>query len=94
MQVIVNPDLVSDGKIFTIGPDNPVKISDYAAMIAAKLNWQGQIHWNTKPPRPGEIYWLNSDNQLITEVLGWKPVVDLDTGLDKTIEIWRNKLCK
>jgi nucleoside-diphosphate-sugar epimerase len=93
IQVINNPQKVNDGKIFTIGPNNPIKISDYADMIAKKLNWQGQIHWNTKPPRPGEIYCLNSDNQLITEVLGWEPQVDLDTGLDKTIEIWQQKLC-
>ena len=93
IQVINNPQKVNDGKIFTIGPNNPIKISDYADMIAKKLGWQGQIHWNTKPPRPGEIYCLNSDNQLITEVLGWEPQVDLDTGLDKTIEIWQQKLC-
>jgi len=94
IQVINNPQKVNDGKIFTIGPNNPIKISDYADMIAKKLGWQGTIHWNTKPPRPGEIYCLNSDNQLITDVLGWEPQVDLDTGLDKTIEIWRSKLCK
>jgi len=23
--------------------------------------------------------------------LGWKPTVDLDTGLDRVIQLWRNK---
>lgn len=88
--VINNPDLVNNGKILTIGPDNPIKIKDYADKIAKKLNWQGEIHWHRKLHRPGEIYWLNSNHNLITQLTGWKPKVDLDEGLDKTIDIWRN----
>ena len=57
--VINNPDKCSDGRIFTIGPDNPIKIKDYAQLIANKLNWQGKINWDTKLFRAGEIYWLN-----------------------------------
>ena len=90
--VINNPDKCNDGKIFTIGPDDPIKIKDYAELIAKKLNWSGKINWDTKLFRAGEIYWLNSNNNLITDTLGWKPKVSLDTGLDITIEIWKNKL--
>ena len=89
--VIENPTKVK-GNIFTIGPDQPIKIKDYAQLIASKLNWQGKINWDTKPKRPGEIFWLNSNNRLITSVLGWEPTVDLDTGLAYTIDVWRNKL--
>jgi nucleoside-diphosphate-sugar epimerase len=90
--VINNPDKCNSGKIFTIGPDDPIKIKDYAELIAKKLNWSGKINWDTKLFRAGEIYWLNSNNNLITDTLGWKPKVSLDTGLDITIEIWKNKL--
>ena len=90
MTVIENPDKVQ-GKIFTIGPDAPIKIKDYAQKIADKLNWKGKINWNTKLFRPGEIYWLNSNHNLITATTGWKPVVSLDEGLDQTIEIWKQK---
>ena len=90
--VIENPDKCNDGNIFTIGPDNPIKIKDYAELIAEKLDWQGTINWNTKLHRAGEIYWLNSNNKLITEKLGWEPKVSLDQGLDKTIELWTKKL--
>jgi nucleoside-diphosphate-sugar epimerase len=94
-QVVVgNPAKVNDGKIFTIGPDNPIKIRDYANLIAKKLNWNGQINWDTKPHRPGEIFWLNSNHNLITELTGWKPEVSLDTGLDLTIDIWKQKIKK
>jgi UDP-glucose 4-epimerase len=89
--VIENPELVQ-GKIFTIGPDAPIKIRDYAEKIARKLNWSGQINWDTKPHRPGEIYWLNSNHNLITATTGWRPTVSLDDGLDRTIEIWQQRL--
>ena len=87
--VINNPDKCNDGSIFTIGPDNPIKIRDYAELIAKKLDWKGTINWDTKIFRAGEIYWLNSNNTLIKKKLGWEPKVTLDEGLDKTIEIWK-----
>lgn len=90
--VINNPDKCNDGKIFTIGPDDPIKISDYVNLIADKIGWQGKINWDTKPHRPGEIYWLNSNHNLITETLGWAPSTPLDVGLSKTIKCWKDKL--
>ena len=88
-RVIENPDLCNQGRIYTVGPDRPIRISDYAHKIANMLDWHGHINWNTKPKRPGEIYWLNSGNQAISQDLGWAPKIDLDTGLAKTIDIWR-----
>ena len=54
--VIQNHDKCNDGKIFTIGPDNPIKIKDYADMIANKIGWNGKINWNTKPARPAMVW--------------------------------------
>lgn len=88
LTVINNPDLVNKGYIFTIGPDSPIKIRDYAMKIAEKLNYHGDIKWNTKLFRPGEVYWLNSNHKLITKITGWSPKVSLDEGLDKTIDVW------
>ena len=90
--VIENPDKCNDGRIFTIGPDNPIKIRHWAEKIADKLKWSGKINWDTKLFRAGEIYWLNSNNNLITKKLGWEPKVSYDEGLDKTIEIWKERL--
>lgn len=90
--IIENPEKVNNGYIFTIGPNNPIQISALADKIAKKLNWQGNIFWDTKPDRPGEIYLLNSDHKLVTELTKWKPKIDLDTGLDQTIAHWKKKL--
>ena len=75
--------------IFTLGPNNAISIDAYAKIIAKKLNWIGKITWNTKPKRPGEIWVLNSSEEKLTKLTGWKPQVLLDNGLDKTIEIWK-----
>ena len=89
--VIENPEQCNSD-IFCIGPNNAIKIKDYADMIAAKLDWEGTIEWGTKPPRPGEIYLLNSVNTIVTSKLGWEPKISLSEGLDRTIAHWREKL--
>jgi len=74
---------------FTIGPNNPIKMRDYADWIAQKLDWTGKINWNTRPYRPGEIFYLSSTNDKVTSILGWKPETSLDEGLDTTIDLWK-----
>lgn len=76
--------------MLTVGPNNAIQIKQLAEMVAQKLQWQGEILWDQKRKRPGEIYWLNSDHTIITELTGWRPTVDLDHGVDRTINIWRN----
>jgi len=90
-EVLVKSDKCSDGKIFTIGPNNPIQIENYADFIASKIGWKGRTLWNTKEHRPGEIYWLNSDSKLIEKTIGWKPKISLSEGIEKTIEIWKRK---
>jgi nucleoside-diphosphate-sugar epimerase len=92
--IIENPDKVSNGYIFTIGPNNPIQIKELANVIAKKLDWHGEIKWNSKPARPGEIYLLNSGHELVTKITGWKPTVDLNNGLDRTIDHWKIELSK
>ena len=86
VKIINNPTLCKS-KIFTLGPNIPIKIKDYAQLIANKIGWQGEIVWNSKPKRPGEIYYLNSNHNLITKILGWEPKISLNNGLDKTIKM-------
>jgi nucleoside-diphosphate-sugar epimerase len=74
---------------FNVGPNNAIRIEDYAKLIARKLEWKGTIIWDTKPARVGEIYLLNSSEDKLKELTGWYPKISLDEGLDKTIKIWK-----
>lgn len=88
MAVITNGDKVK-GNIFTIGPDDPRKIRHCADYIAEQLKWNGKIAWDTKDPRHGEIWWLNSNHNKITEVTGWAPKISYEEGIDRTIHHWK-----
>lgn len=74
---------------FNLGPNNAIRIEDYANLIADKLQWKGQIIWDTKPDRVGEIYLLNSSEDKLKKLTGWYPKISLSEGLDRTIEIWK-----
>ncbi len=79
-------------QIFCTGPSNALSIHDLAKKIANLLNWRGEIIWNQKPIRAGEIYFLNSTGAHAQSVLGWEPRISLEDGLKGTIEVWRKKL--
>lgn len=85
LSIIEKREILS-GEILTIGPDNPIQIRKYANLIGDLINWKGEVKWNTKPARPGEIYWLNSSHKRISHLTGWKPKISLQEGLEKTIE--------
>jgi nucleoside-diphosphate-sugar epimerase len=80
------------GQVFTIGPNYHIQIREHAENIAREIGWEGTIHWNTRPQRPGEIYYLCSKHDKFTMATGWIPRVAYEDGIKETIEIWRNKL--
>lgn len=80
--------------VYNIGPNNPIKIENFAKLIADKLDWKGELIWNKKPKRPGEIYLLNSSEEKLKQKTGWYPKVSLGEGIDKTIDMWVEKLRK
>ena len=91
-EAVINNPVQSAGEIFCLGPNNAIRIDRLAEVIADKIGFTGEIEWNRKRDRPGEIMLLNSSNHKITNALGWSPKVDLDTGLDRTITTWREIL--
>jgi nucleoside-diphosphate-sugar epimerase len=88
--IIENPDKVVNN-IYTLGPDNAIKIRDYVSLIADKIGWKGVVNWNTKPKRDGEIYVLNSNHHLLRSHTGFEHKVSLSEGLDRTIAYWRTQ---
>lgn len=82
---------IAKNQIFCTGPNNALSIEDLVEKISGKLNWQGRVKWNTRPARHGEIYILNSTEEKAKSLLSWHAKTDLDTGLDKTIDMWKSK---
>lgn len=80
------------GRSFCTGPDNGITIRQLAHYIKEKLDWKGTINWYTREQRAGEIFYLNSTNKLLYDLIGWKPKISLSEGLDKTICFWKRKL--
>ncbi|MDX9731908.1 MAG: NAD(P)-dependent oxidoreductase [Bdellovibrionales bacterium] len=77
------------GQVFCTGPSNALSIEALAAQIADMLEWDGEIIWNTRPERVGEIYFLNSTAAHAKDRLGWEPKITLQEGLKRTIMEWR-----
>lgn len=91
-QALIEKPQEAQGQVFCTGPNNAIKIEELAHIIAKKVGYTGEIQWDKKPERPGEIYYLNSTNKKAKDLLGWEPQVELDEGLDRTIEIWKEKI--
>ena len=88
--VITNRDKCKN-RVYTLGPDDPRKIKHCVEYIAEQLEWTGKVNWDTKPPRHGEIYWLNSNGDLFTSATGWKSKVCYEEGIERTIHKWRTR---
>lgn len=89
-RLLEQPELAK-GETFVTGPDNGLSIRELADMVRDELDWRGTINWHTIPKRPGEIYYLNSRADKADRVLGWTPKVSLSEGIDRTIQIWRDR---
>ncbi|HEY4355938.1 MAG TPA: NAD(P)-dependent oxidoreductase [Acidobacteriaceae bacterium] len=82
-----NPKAI--GQTFVTGPDNGITIEALSWMCAEALGWSGDIHWNTIPQRPGEIFYLNSNSAKAKRLLDWEPQIDLKTGILMTVDRMR-----
>lgn len=75
------------GKTINIGYGSGITIGDLTEKIVGLVNPKATIvseECRIRPPA-SEVMALICDNSLAGEVLGWKPEVDLTTGLSRTI---------
>ena len=78
------------GEVFNVGRDEPSCFKELAEKI---VNISGTGKWEFAPftperlaQEPGDFY---SDISKIKRIVGWEPKVELDEGLKKTIEYYR-----
>jgi dTDP-glucose 4,6-dehydratase len=83
-----------EGCTFNLGTGTAVSIAELSELIIQKVGSQVKIELDETRLRPqkSEVKRLLSDNSLALERLGWKPVVNLADGLEKTITWIRENL--
>ena len=82
------------GRVIHTGTGRGVTIGELASLVLARVNPGATIVADEKRVRPeqSEVMQLICDPTLAGKVLGWKPQVDLEDGLDRTITWIREHL--
>jgi NAD dependent epimerase/dehydratase len=83
-----------EGRVFNLGTGNEIRIGDLALKVIQKVGRKVEISVDENRLRPqvSEVQRLLSDNSLARETIGWFPKVDLDEGLERTIDWIRKHL--
>ncbi|WP_052128462.1 GDP-mannose 4,6-dehydratase [Neosynechococcus sphagnicola] len=82
------------GEVINLGCGVETSIRDLVHRIHTLTDSQSQLRVGELPDRPGEIWRMCADNQKAQQLLGWSPQVDLDQGLQLTIEWFRRYLAQ
>ena len=73
--------------LINIGSGKDIQIKDLAQMIAKKMNYQGEIIFDSSKP-DGTMRKLLDISKIMK--LGWSPEVSLEDGLDRSIDFFSN----
>ncbi|MGE9810518.1 NAD-dependent epimerase/dehydratase family protein [Ferroplasma acidiphilum] len=78
------------GEIVNIGSNKEITINDFAKKIISLTNSNSKIvHLEERPDDPKR---RSADLTKAKKLLGWSPQIDLDTGLNKTIKYFKERL--
>ncbi len=80
------------GEVINIGSGKEISIGDLAIKIASHLGKRITIESveERKRPEQSEVERLLADNKKASDLLGWKPEVSLEDGLEETIRWFRD----
>lgn len=76
-----------DNNIFCIATGNAVSVNQIYDILAKITNYRPEIIH--APKRPGDIYLAYFDCQKAARILGWKPLVGFDEGVQKTVDYFK-----
>jgi nucleoside-diphosphate-sugar epimerase len=92
VKALENPRAI--GEIFNLCTGIGIKISELVERISDIIGWKGEVVWHTMPRRPSDVLHLVGSNKKLLDILKCKEPISLGEGLQKTVEKWRDKLCK
>jgi len=76
--------------IIGVGSGKERSLRDIALWIERIVGARGCVKVGTLPYRCDERMHYQADITTVVRVLGWRPVVDLEEGLRRTVEWWKN----
>ena len=86
-----------DGEVFNVGSGRDYSVNDIARLVVKLMRSNGMIDKITHTSyalnigdRPGQVFRHNADTSKLRKKLGWKPKVDFESGLKKTIDWYVN----
>lgn len=84
------------GQTINLGSGREISIGDLAELICQIIGAPARIDCQQQRLRPekSEVERLLADNTLARDLLGWSPAVDLEEGLGRTIEWFRENLSR
>src|SRR5437899_3501511 len=77
----------ASGKVFNVGTGGRSTLNETLRLLE-KISWK-KIEAKYDPPRDGDILHSQADIALAREILGYKPTVDFEEGLQRTFEWYR-----
>jgi UDP-glucose 4-epimerase len=86
------PDVA--GQVFNIGGSPPISLLDLAAKLIAANGGQGSYELREFPAdrAPIDIGSYAADDRAFRKASGWAPVIDLDQGLQLSLDWYRQRL--
>ncbi len=78
-----------DNDIFCLGTGRAASVNELYQVLAKITGYKPEVV--RAPKRPGDIYLAYFDCSKAERVLGWKPQVTLEEGIEKTVEFFRKK---
>ena len=78
------------GRILNIGTGKQTRIKDLAEIIVKLTKSKSKIKY--VPTRGADLRSLQADYSEIQTLVGWKPRYSLETGLEKTIDWFKQNI--
>ena len=79
------------GHIFNVGSGTALKLSRAVDLVAKLCAYQGDSGINKRENRQHEVMHHLADNEKIYSQVGWRPQMDIEEGLARTVKWWKEK---
>jgi len=89
VEAFLNAEEYEGEELFNIGSGEETSINELHGMLASIIDPTAEPKW--KNNRKGELQYSALDSSLAQSKLNWKPVIDLQEGLNRTVNWFKKK---